>query len=794
MKIGVSIGNSRKDLFWRYEEMELEEFIKRISSTIRTHETMTEYVKLPKSKADEIKDVGGFVLGELKNNRRKKDCVINRSALSLDMDYAEIDIIDKMKKYFTSKCYFYSTHKHTSDKPRLRLIIPLSRKVSPDEYIAISRKIADEIGIEMFDDTTYEPSRLMYWPSTSYDGEFIFEEIGEKFLNADEVLAKYNNWRDSKELPISSRQNRTIITNIKRQADPLEKKGVVGAFCRTYNICEAIDIFLSDIYERAEIDSRYTYIPGSSQGGLVIYDDKFAYSHHGTDPACCKLMNAFDLIRTHKFSHLDYDKNGQSNSSQASFKAMQKLVLSDEKVKLQLAKERTLLAQSEFSVFDMEEDENKNWQTMLDLNERGIIKNTLANMTLIVRNDKNLQSIVYNEFKSTLDVVGKLPWKQVKSGWNDTDLACIRVYMEKVYQLWSPSKFSDALLCVTSSERVYHPIKKYLNNLIWDGIHRLDTLLIDYLGADDNQYVRAVTRKTLSAAVARIYNPGVKFDSILVLNGPQGIGKSTLFSLLGKEWYSDSLTISDMKDKISAEKLQGYWILELGELAGIRKMDVETVKSFITRTDDKFRQSYGVNVESHPRNNILVGSTNSEDGFLRDITGNRRFWPVKVTGEGKYKPWDLKEIDQIWAEAIVRYKEKEELFLKGDVITEANAAQRQAMEHDEREGLVQQYLEKLLPDSWDSMDLYDRHNFLHGNTDFTGNSVKFKGTIKREKVCIMEVWCECFGNKREDLKRGNSYEIEAILNRIGRWEKLCTKSGKTRYPLYGPQRTFVRVS
>ena len=174
------------------------------------------------------------------------------------------------------------------------MIIALSHNVSPYKYISISRKVADDIGIERFDDTTYEPSRLMYWPYTSYYGEFTFEEIGEKFLDADEVLAKYNNWRNSEELPISSRQNRTIITNIKRQADPLDKKGVVGTFCRTYNITETIDIFLSHIYERTEIDNRCTYILGSSQGGLVIYDE-----------------------------------DGKSNSSQSSFKAMQKLALSD---------------------------------------------------------------------------------------------------------------------------------------------------------------------------------------------------------------------------------------------------------------------------------------------------------------------------------------------------------------------------------------------------------------------------------------------------------------------------------
>jgi predicted P-loop ATPase len=290
--------------------------------------------------------------------------------------------------------------------------------------------------------------------------------------------------------------------------------------------------------------------------------------------------------------------------------------------------------------------------------------------------------------------------------------------------------------------------------------------------------------------VARVFEPGKKFDSILVLNGPQGAGKSTLFSLLGKEWYSDSLSIADMKDKTAAEKLQGYWILELGELAGIRKVDVETVKSFITRTDDKFRQSYGVNVESHPRTNIIVGSTNTESGFLRDITGNRRFWPVHITGKGKHNAWELKEIDQVWAEAIQRYREGEELFLKGDVAVEAYKAQQESMEADDREGIIIEYLEKLLPENWAKMDLYQRRSFLNGS-EF--DDIGAVGNEERDKVCIMEIWCECFGKERQNLRRTDSYEIEGILNRIGGWKKMdSNKSGKTYYPLYGPQRTFLK--
>ena len=220
-------------------------------------------------------------------------------------------------------------------------------------------------------------------------------------------------------------------------------------------------------------------------------------------------------------------------------------------------------------------------------------------------------------------------------------------------------------MLAVAAERAYHPVKEYLDSLPkWDGISRVDNLLIDYFGATDNSYTKAVIRKTMVAAVARIYRPGTKFDSVLILNGPQGIGKSTFFAKLAGDWFSDSLTITDMKDKSGAEKLQGYWLLELGELAGMRKTDVEIVKSFISRADDKYRASYGVNVESHPRQCVIVGSTNAESGFLRDITGNRRFWPVRISGNGKKKAWQMtkEEVQQIWAETLVLYEKGEKLY------------------------------------------------------------------------------------------------------------------------------------
>lgn len=781
----IAVGNSRMDKKWKNRDISWDDLCKKVSVTQRTTETVEEYRKLKKGMQDSIKDVGGFVGGALKGGRRKNGMVLCRSMLTLDMDYGKPGIWDEITMLHDFKCCVYSTHKHTPDAPRLRMIIPLSREITEEEYPAVARMVAKQIGIDLFDDTTYEACRLMYWPSTSVNGDFFYEVKDGPELDPDAYLAMYNDWHDASTWPVSSRQSEAVRRSISQQADPLTKPGVLGAFCRAYTIEEAIETFLSDIYAPSAMNGRYDYIPADSSTGVVVYDGKFAYSHHATDPVCGRLLNSFDLVRLHRFRDLDENSPLDTTVSKLpSFKAMSDFAIKDEKVKAVFAEERKAQAEAEF--------EDEDWQNKLELDKAGNVKDTLSNISTILRCDPQLQSIVFNQFKSMLDVIGPLPWPQVKTGWSDTDLACAKLYFERTYGIWSPTKFKDALLAVTSAERLYHPIKDYLSTLKWDGVPRLDTLLVDYLGAEDTPYVRAVTRKTLVAAITCIYQPGIKFDSILVLNGEQGLGKSTLFAILGKQWFSDSLSISDMKDKTAPEKLQGYWILEISELNGIKKVDVEVVKSFITRTDDKYRQAYGVSVESHPRSCIIVGTTNSDGGFLRDITGNRRFWPVTVNGHGKYHPWDLTDADQIWAEAIEYYNRGEELFLKGDIAAEAYSKQRDAMETDAREGIVQEYLDHLLPVGWDKFDIYQRRNFLNGS-EFGGDV--HEGTEQRTRVCVMEIWCECFGKSRESLKKTDAYEIEGILYKLGNWAKYDgSASGKLRIPGYGVQKGYVRVS
>ena len=614
----------------------------------------------------------------------------------------------------------------------------------------------------------------------SGDTVTVFYKIKEgPLLDPDAYLAKYADWHDASTWPVSSRQSEAVRRSITQQADPLEKPGIVGAFCRAYTIEEAIETFLSDVYEPSSMNGRYDYIPADSAAGVVVYDGKFAYSHHATDPVCGKLLNAFDLVRLHKFRELDENAGLDTPPGKLpSFKAMSDLVLGDDKVKAVFAEERIAQASAEFS--------DEDWQNGLELDKSGHVKNTLHNLTLILENDPNLKGVVFNQLLDGMEIKGEVPWKHPSKFWRDADDAQLISYVDAHYGTFSARNYDIAVTKV-ADDRAYHPIREFIESLPeWDKVPRVDTLLVDYLGAADTAYVRAVTRKTLCAAISRVLRPGCKFDSMLVLNGPQGVGKSTLIAKLAGEWFSDSLNLGDTKDKTAAEKLQGYWILEIGELAGLKKAEVETLRSFLSRQNDIYRAAFGKRATPHLRQCVFFGTTNAESGYLRDTTGNRRFWPVKTPGSGKKQSWNLthEEILQIWAEALVYVRQGEKLYLSPEMDALAKDEQREAMESDEREGLVREYLDTLLPERWAEMDLFERRNFLTGS-DFGG--LQEKGTVKRTNVSNMEIWCECFGKERANLRRTDSNELTGILARLG-WKRA---ESKVRIPLYGPQYVFV---
>lgn len=775
----IAYGNSCQAKLWSNKTITWDALCEKLKTTIRTTDTVEEYPKMKKADKEAAKDKGGFVGGKLRDNRRKIETVACRSMLTLDVDHAEVGFIEKFTEGCSYAAVLYTTHGHTPEAPRVRILLPLTADISADKYAALARFFADEWGIDQFDECSYKPNQLMYWPTTPSNGEYICRTIEGDWLDADAYLEKHPDWKDCSLLPTSSRESTVRESAKKPQEDPLTKPGTVGVFCRAYGISAAIEKFLSDVYTPSVVEGRFDYIPGEGCAGVVIYDDKFAYSHHATDPACGKLVNAFDLVRIHRFGNDDGKK---------SFADMCEFAMQDDAVKLLAMEEKLAQAETDFAVTDTD------WMTRLRYQPRtGILENSVYNLNLILNNDPDFANFAFNELANRIQITGPLPWERPEGNmfWRDADTAQLKSIIDIRYLPFS-SRNHDVAFTKAADDRHFHPVRDYLNSLPeWDGIERVEDLFIRYLQADDTPYVRAVTRKTFAAAVARVYVPGIKFDCVPVLDGDQGIGKSTIVKdLVTSEYYSETLSLTDMDDKSGAEKLQGFWAVEIGELAGMKKADIEKVKAFLSTCDDKYRPSYGKVVESHPRQCIIIATVNGERGYLRDITGNRRFWIIKLHQKKQKKTWDFtpEYRAQFWAEAKEIWKSGEKLYLEGDLLEAAEEAQQSAMEVDERLGMVEEYLNAMLPDDWAEMDLFQRRNFLQGS-EF--GMPEHKGVHRRTEVSNAEIWCECYGKSLQELKPTDSYSIAALMAQLPNWER--TTSIK-RQPIYGRQRLYKKTT
>ena len=792
-RLSIAVGRSRMDKKWKKQELMWSDLVRRLSETQRTNETVAEYKKLSKTEQSRIKDVGGFVGGVLKNGRRTAETIASRCILTLDADFAQLDFWDLVMFTLESPAaVIYSTHKHTPEKPRLRLVLPLSRPVSPDEYQAIARRVAADIDIEQFDDTTYQPHRLMFWPSTPIDGEYIFAYNDDAFLDADTWLARYEDWRDQSQWPESSRVHAEIRQSAAKQEDPTTKKGIVGAFCRTYTVPEAMETFLPGVYEPCAGDDRYTYTAGTSAAGAVVYEDgKFLFSHHSTDPCCGKLVNAFDLVRIHKFRDRDDDAAPSTPPGRLpSYQAMQELATSDERVKVSIGEERLAEARQDFTGEDEDEDEgpqDNSWLTQMDINKWGKYESTAKNVKLILENDPALRgTATVDDFAHRIVVLKDPPWRKRERSavWLDSDDSSLRNYMEEIYGIRGRSVIEDALSEVTT-RHAFNPLKEYLLGLVWDGIPRLDTVFIDYLGAEDTEFNRAISRKTLAAAVGRVLEPGIKFDTVLTLIGKQGQGKTSLVRKLAHGWHSDSLVTVQGKDAM--EHIQGFWLIELGELAAIRKADFELVKQFISKQEDSFRAAYGRRTERYPRQCIFIATTNRAD-FIRDQTGGRRWWPMQVDKE-RQKMSHFEEltddvVGQIWAEAVDAFKGGEPLYLNDCMESIARELQEAHTDESPLAGLIYDFVDRPLPENWAKLDLGERRDFIHGD----GLDMP-EGTVQRDRICAMEIWVELLNGDPKKLTRTQSIEINDILRKMEGWEQ---PQGGIRFVHYGAQKGFVR--
>jgi predicted P-loop ATPase len=790
--VEIATAHSRLSKKWKNKRWKWSDLVSRCAETKRTGETVAEYLRMSREEQSNIKDVGGFVGGYLSGGVRKTSNVMYRTVATLDIDYGTPDVWDDFTVAYNFAAMLYSTHKHTKDKPRYRLVFPLSRQVTPSEYEPLCRRIAAEIGIDLFDITTYQLPRLFYWPSTSKDGDYVFEVQDGPICNVDAILASYINYNDVSEWPIASREGDAVAHEIRKAGDPLEKPGLIGAFCRAYSIEDAIEHFLSDVYEKTAHEGRYTYRSGSVAGGLVCYDGKFAYSHHETDPASMQLCNAFDLCRIHLYGVHDEGTRVTDITRLPSYIKMQDFAAKDKAVRVLLTKERRAEADADFADIELDDadtaddEANTEWMADLEYDRKGAIKSTAKNIMAILDNDNKLAGHLWHDLFSGFDLVtGGLPWDATAKQWGNRDDANLRIYLEENYGVTGKDKIKDAKDAILTKHRK-HPIRDYLKNLRWDGVRRLDTLIIDYIGAKDTPLNRAITRKHFAAAVARVMRPGCKYDYCLIIRGAEGIGKSTLFSVMGGEWFNDSLTTTEGKGGM--EQLRCSWIVELAELSSIKRSDVEQVKNYLSRRDDIYRAAYGTVVEKHPRQCVFCGTTN-EDYFLKGDTGNRRFWVIQADASLRTRSCfdDLPQWrDQIWAEAVQAWRDDEPLHLPAELETEVRQVQASCNDDsdDPMKGMVELFLQTKLPVDWDSWDLRRRRAYYN-----QPDPLEEIGTVEREYVCAAEFICERLQRDMQDKDyKYLARRICKILDTL-KWERIGSKRYVT---LYGVQKTFKR--
>ena len=681
-----------------------------------TPEKYREYKAMSDKAQRTLKGSNGWMMrGAIsKGENRNRNSVLPSLLMTLDIDYATPEFMELLKAGKILPGVFliaHSTRSHTPENPRLRIIIFLDRPVDRERYQAASRIVAQlaDPNMEWVDKVSFRPAQMMYMPTVSKDmlKHYVFYEQSGELLDFEDRIESWEivngSANDIGNLPRTQGEDELRETE-EFAEDPLDKKGPVGDFCRSYTVTELVEGkdgeqgILADTYEAVEwangAISRMTYLHGTTSNGAVVYDDKFVYSHHGSDPSQETLVNAYDLVRTHKFGKLDKDaERGTALKDLPSTKKMTEFLRDDPYFRIQQAESR-------YSIEDMLTDDDVDYEgdaedgiseeeqaeldelmgvpienigggatklrkshrrnlaekppskwvaKELSLTDDGIIRSTTHNVGTIVMNDPRLwRKVAYNEFsyqivltddiKTKTKLIPTFVCKDKNNGdrWQDYFDTVIRAIIEGPsdkggYDLSVPMEKVRQGVELAARVNAFHPVQEYILDCA-DTAEKganIDTMLIDYFGAEDNEYTRQVSRMIMIGSVARVFMPGCKFDFAVILEGKQGIGKSTAIKrLYGADYFGEiDATMNDRK--AVAEQMFGKWVLELPELSSMHKSEANDTKAFMSRQDDDVRLSYERHTAQLPRQCVIWGTTNDTE-YLRDKTGGRRFLPILI--------------------------------------------------------------------------------------------------------------------------------------------------------------------
>ena len=648
----IYTARSRREAVLQAAPMNVAALFARLSSSQTLPMAHDAYMNLKKPQQDDLKDVGAYIAGELKGGRRRAGCVLSRSAAVLDADGLPAggteDFIRRVAALGVC-CCVHSTAKHSAAIPRMRAVIPFAQDIPAEQYAPIVRLLCRMIQLELtwFDPTCDRPGQIMYNPTHCQDVEPIWFVQDKPLLDAVALLERdLPAWCDPRSWPQFPREVAPAKLAAK-QEDPTAKTGVVGAFCRAYDVPAAMAKFLPGVYEETATEGRYTFTGGSTWGGAVLYDNgKFLFSHHATDPAGGRLVNAFDLVRLHRFGELDDEaKDGTPTGRLPSWSAMVELAREDSIVLNEIAREA-------FSKAGAKEELIRDEDATLALGRCAgvtlsleVVKVALRAFGIRVR--RNLVT-------GKTEISGLAPRYSLEESVNALPV----FLMDKLRAIGvkgvSKTTIADYLFNILEENR-YNPVLEMLDNTVWDRESRFPDLL-RILDIPVNSFYATLVRKWLIQTVAVAHNETGAIsagEGVLTLQGPQRIGKTWFFRRLAirDDWFAEGVTL-DLRNKDSRIQATGAWITELGELDSTILIGNSGLKAFITLKVDSIRAPYAREKTDRPRRTSFCATVNPET-FLVDETGDYRYWVIPVDKIALRMLEELPEswFVQVWAEA-----------------------------------------------------------------------------------------------------------------------------------------------